>query len=137
MADRSEKEKEKKEEMGKDEVAEALADLFSNVSLMVKGELEVSNNQLLMLEKMNERVTEEYSRFGDVASGLRVFVEQLSNKNRNFEDYVQQIDAIDQQVTEFEAVVSKLDEYVSMLEKKVASAYRSTASEQSISNYTR
>ncbi|KAJ4798890.1 hypothetical protein LUZ62_050136 [Rhynchospora pubera] len=90
-----------------------------------------------MLEKMNERVTEEYSRFGDVASGLRVFVEQLSNKNRSFEDYVQQIDTIDQQVTEFEAVVSKLDEYVSMLEKKVVSAYQSTASEQSISNYTR
>ncbi|KAJ4810483.1 hypothetical protein LUZ62_023049 [Rhynchospora pubera] len=131
------KEKEKKEEMGRDEVAEALADVFSNVSLMVKGELEVANNRLLMLEKMNERVTEEYSRFGDVASGLRVFVEQLSNKNRSFEDYVQQIDTIDQQVTEFEAVVSKLDEYVSMLEKKVVSAYRSTASEQSISNYTR
>ncbi|KAJ4748148.1 hypothetical protein LUZ62_082553 [Rhynchospora pubera] len=130
-------EKEKKEEMGRDEVAEALADLFSNVSLMVKGELEVTNNRLLMLEKMNERVTEEYSRFGDVASGLRVFVEQLSNKNHSFEDYVQQIDTIDQQVTEFEAVVSKLDEYVSMLEKKVVSAYRSTASEQSISNYTR
>ncbi|KAJ4758022.1 hypothetical protein LUZ62_068397 [Rhynchospora pubera] len=131
------KEKEKKEEMGRDEVAEALADVFSNVSLMVKGELEVTNNRLLMLEKMNERVTEEYSRFGDVASGLRVFVEQLSNKNRSFEDYVQQIDTIDQQVTEFEAVVSKLDEYVSMLEKKVVSAYQSTASEQSISNYTR
>lgn len=79
-----------------------------------------------MLEKMNQRVAEEYNRFGDVASGLRVFVEQLSKKNRGFEDYVQQIDAIDQQVSEFEAVVSKLNEYVSMLEKKVVSVYGST-----------
>ncbi|KAF3329489.1 biogenesis of lysosome-related organelles complex 1 subunit 2-like protein [Carex littledalei] len=125
MTDRTEKDK---EEVGRDEVAEALADLFSNVSLMVKGELEGTNNQLLMLEKMNQRVTEEYNRFGDVASGLRVFVEQLSKKNRSFEDYVQQIDAIDQQVSEFEAVVSKLDEYVSMLEKKVVFVYRSTTS---------
>lgn len=38
MTDRTEKDK---EEVGRDEVAEALVDLFSNVSLMVKGELEV------------------------------------------------------------------------------------------------
>jgi biogenesis of lysosome-related organelles complex 1 subunit 2 len=76
-----------------------------------------------MIEKMNQRVAEEYNRFGDVASGLRVFVEQLSKKNRSFEDYVQQIDAIDQQVSEFEAVVSELNEYVSMLEKKVVTVY--------------
>jgi hypothetical protein len=41
MMDRTGKGKE--EESGRDEVAEALADLFSNVSLMVKGELEVAN----------------------------------------------------------------------------------------------
>jgi hypothetical protein len=41
MMDRTGKGKE--EEIGRDEVAEALADLFSNVSLMVKGELEVAN----------------------------------------------------------------------------------------------
>lgn len=38
MTDRTEK---NEEEVGRDEVAEALVDLFSNVSLMVKGELEV------------------------------------------------------------------------------------------------
>lgn len=72
---------------------------------------------------MNRRVAEEYNNYGDVASGLRVFVEQLNEKNQSFGEYVSQIDAIDQQVTEFEAVVSMLDKHVSLLEKKVKSAY--------------
>ncbi|WOK99816.1 hypothetical protein Cni_G08528 [Canna indica] len=109
-------------EASKDELAESLMDLFTNISTMVKGELEGTNNQLLLLEKMNKKVAEEYSGYGDVASGLRVFVEQLSKKNHGFEEYVQQIEKIDQQVTEFEAVISMLDKYVSLLEKKVQSA---------------
>ncbi|XP_073000875.1 uncharacterized protein [Typha latifolia] len=114
---------EEKEELERDELAESLADLFTNVSTMVKGELEGTNNQLLLLEKMNRRVAEEYNGFGDVASGLRVFVEQLSEKSRSYGNYVQQIDEIDRQVTEFEAVVSMLDNHVSLLEKKVQSTY--------------
>ncbi|KAM7465105.1 hypothetical protein LguiB_012667 [Lonicera macranthoides] len=72
---------------------------------------------------MNVRVAEEYKGFGDVASGLRVFVEQLNSKSSDFDKYVTQIDAIEQQVTEFEAVISVLDRYVSMLESKVQSVY--------------
>nr|CAD1839408.1 unnamed protein product [Ananas comosus var. bracteatus] len=104
-------------------LAESLEDLFASISAMVKGELQGTNNQLLLLEKMNQRVGEEYNAFGDVASGLRVFVEQLGEKSRGFDEFVQQIDRIDQQVTEFEAVVSMLDKYVSLLENKVQSAY--------------
>ncbi|KAM3240801.1 hypothetical protein ACQJBY_054061 [Aegilops geniculata] len=107
----------------RDELADSLSELFTNVSLMVRGELQGTNNQLSLLEKMNQRVTEEYSNYGDVASGLRVFVEQLNEKNQRFDEYTTQIDAIDQQVSEFEAVVSMLDKHVSMLEKKVKSAY--------------
>lgn len=73
---------------------------------------------------MNLRVAEEYSGFGDVASGLRVFVEQLKEKSGNFDEYVQQIDAIEQQVTEFEAVISMLDKHVALLESKVHSVYK-------------
>jgi biogenesis of lysosome-related organelles complex 1 subunit 2 len=78
---------------------------------------------MALLEKMNDRVAQEYSNYGDIAAGLRVFVEQLNEKSRGFDDYVSQIDAIDQQVTEFEAVVSMLDKHVALLEKKVKSAY--------------
>ncbi|XP_039124157.1 biogenesis of lysosome-related organelles complex 1 subunit 2 [Dioscorea cayenensis subsp. rotundata] len=113
-------------EAERDELAESLAQLFTSVSTMVKGELEGTNNQLKLLEKMNHRVTEEYKSFGDVASGLSVFVEQLSAKNRSFDEYLQQIDTIEQQVTEFEAVISMLDKYVLLLENKVQSAYRNT-----------
>lgn len=72
---------------------------------------------------MNLRVAEEYKGFGDVAAGLRVFMEQLKSKGRSFDEYVQQIDAIENQVTDFEAVISMLDKYVSLLESKVKSVY--------------
>ncbi|CAL9133961.1 unnamed protein product [Musa textilis] len=117
-------EEEARREAGRDELAESLADLFTSISTMIKGELEGTNNQLLLLEKMNQKVAEEYNGYGDVASGLRVFVEQLCEKNHGFEEHVQQIEKIDQQLTEFEAVVSMLDKYVSLLEKKVQSAHR-------------
>lgn len=73
---------------------------------------------------MNLKVADEYKGFGDVASGLRVFVEQLKLKSRSFDEYVQQIDAIEQQVTQLEAVISMLDEYVCLLEAKMQSVYQ-------------
>lgn len=73
---------------------------------------------------MNLRVAEEYKGFGDVASGLRIFVAQLKSKSSCFDQYVQQIDAIEQQVTEFEVIISMLDKYVSLLESKVQSLYQ-------------
>ncbi|XP_057864106.1 biogenesis of lysosome-related organelles complex 1 subunit 2 isoform X2 [Cryptomeria japonica] len=114
------KEKEKDKEKA---LAQALFDLFTNVSSFVQGELQGTNNLLELLEKMNLRTADEYNNFGDIASGLRVFVEQLKTKNENFHEYMQQIDEIDQQVTELEAVVSTLDKYTYTLENKVRSAY--------------
>ncbi|KAK5774988.1 hypothetical protein PVK06_042854 [Gossypium arboreum] len=111
-----------KEPEVQDDLAESLNDLFTSLSSMVKSELQGTNNVLELLEKMNLRVAQEYKGFGDVASGLSVFVEQLKNKSGNFDEYVQQIDAIEQQVTEFEAVISVLDRYVSLLESKVCSS---------------
>nr|XP_018625183.1 biogenesis of lysosome-related organelles complex 1 subunit 2 isoform X1 [Nicotiana tomentosiformis] len=109
------------QKMEQDPLAESLNDLFTNVSMMIRGELQETNNVLGIVEKMNTRVAEEYKGFGDVASGLRIFVEQLKSKSGSFDEYVQQIDTIEQQVTEFEAVISMLDKYVSLLESKVQS----------------
>ncbi|KAK0584778.1 hypothetical protein LWI29_018487 [Acer saccharum] len=108
----------------RDELAESVNDLLTSVSSMVKSELEGTNNTMELLEKMNLKVAEEYKGFGDLASGLRVFVEQLKSKSGSFDDYVQQIDAIENQVTHFEAVISMLDQYVSLLESKMHSIYQ-------------
>ncbi|XP_043706945.1 biogenesis of lysosome-related organelles complex 1 subunit 2 [Telopea speciosissima] len=109
-------------------LAEALNDLFTSVSTMIKGDLQGTSNLLELLEKMNLRVAEEYKGYGDVASGLRVFVEQLKAKNGSFDEYVQQIDLIEKQVMEFEVVISMLDKYVSLLESKVQFAYQNPSS---------
>ena len=53
-----------------------------------------------------------------------MFVEQLKSKSGSFDEYVRQIEAIEDQVTHFESVISMLDEYVSQLESKVHSACR-------------
>ncbi|XP_058721470.1 biogenesis of lysosome-related organelles complex 1 subunit 2-like [Vicia villosa] len=107
-----------------DELAESLNDLFSSVASMIKSELQGTNNHLELVEKMNAKVADEYKGFGDLASGLRVFVEQLKCKSGSFNEYVEQIDAIEKQVTEFEAVISMLDKYVALLESKVQSHYQ-------------
>ncbi|KAI4388910.1 hypothetical protein MLD38_001198 [Melastoma candidum] len=111
-------------EGSEDPLANAMADLFTNLSSMVKSELQGTNNQLELLEKMNARVAKEYSGFGDVASGLRVFVELLSSKSSGFDDYVKEIDAIEHKVADFEAVVAMLDKHVTLLESKVQSVYQ-------------
>ncbi|XP_015951857.1 biogenesis of lysosome-related organelles complex 1 subunit 2 [Arachis duranensis] len=108
----------------RDELTESLNDLFSSISTMIKSELQGTNNQLELLEKMNVRVAEEYKGYGDLTSGLRVFVEQLKCKSGSFNEYVEQIDAIEKQVTEFEVVVSMLDKYVCLLESRVQSVYQ-------------
>ncbi|XP_062111962.1 uncharacterized protein LOC133823315 isoform X2 [Humulus lupulus] len=110
------------QQSNQDELAESLKDLFTSVFTMVKSEIQGTNNNLELLEKINLRVAEEYNGHGDVASGLRVFVEQLKSKSSSFDEYVRQIDTIEQQVIEFEAVISMLDRYVSMLESKLLSA---------------
>ncbi|GJX25283.1 hypothetical protein Tco_0231579 [Tanacetum coccineum] len=43
---------------------------------------------LKLLENMKLKVTEEYKDFSDVASGLRFFVERLTAKRENFDEYV-------------------------------------------------
>lgn len=108
----------------REELAETLNDLFTSVSTMIKSELQGTNNLLELLEKMNVKVADEYNGFGDVASGLRVYVEQLKSKSESFDKYVEQIDEIEQQLTEFEAVISMLDKHVSLLESKLQSVYQ-------------
>ena len=76
---------------------------------------------------MNLRVAEEYKGLGNVASGMRVFVEQLKAKSGGFDEYINQIEKIENQVTEFEAVISMLDKHISMLESKVLSVCQNSA----------
>ncbi|CAN8265480.1 unnamed protein product [Cochlearia groenlandica] len=106
-----------------DDLAESLQNLFMGVSSMVKSELQGTSNQLDLLEKMNQRIATEYDELGDVASGLRVFAEQMKSKSGGFDEFVGQMNSIETQVSEFEAVISVLDRYVSVLESKIKASY--------------
>lgn len=102
-----------------DPLAKALQTLFLNVTTLVQGELQAANSEYELLERMNLRVASEHDNQADFAEGLRVFVERLKQKNDGFSEYLQQIDEIDQEVTELEALVSTLDNYTSNLESKI------------------
>ncbi|KAG0565505.1 hypothetical protein M758_8G190500 [Ceratodon purpureus] len=102
-----------------DPLAKALQTLFLNVTTLVQGELQAANSEYELLERMNLRVASEHDNQADFAEGLRVFVERLKQKNDGFTEYLQQIDEIDQEVTELEALVSTLDNYTSNLESKI------------------
>ncbi|KAL5833368.1 hypothetical protein ACOSQ3_017042 [Xanthoceras sorbifolium] len=106
-------------EQRRDELVKSLNDLLRSVSSMVKSEL-----SLELLKKMNMKVEEKYKGFRDLSSELRVYVEQLKSKSGGFDDYVQQIDAIENQVSHFEAVISMIEQYVSSLESKILSLYQ-------------
>lgn len=77
------------------------------------------NSDYELLERMNLKVASEHDNQAEFAQGLRVFVESLKLKNDGFSEYIQQIDEIDQEVTELEALVSTLDNYTSNLEAKL------------------
>jgi len=62
----------------------SLHDLSINVSSLVQGELQGTNNMLELIEKMNLRREDEYNSFGDIVSGLQFYMEKLRMKNENF-----------------------------------------------------
>lgn len=72
---------------------------------------------------MNLRTASEYDNFGDFAAGLRIFVERLKRKNDTFNQYLQEMDGIDHQVTELEALVSTLDNYTNTLHTQIKNAF--------------
>ena len=90
---------------------------FSTVRCLLISQ--ATNSEYALLEMMNLRAATEYDNQADFAAGLRVFVGILKQKNNSFSDYLQQIDEIDQEVTELEALVSTLDNYTSNLEAKI------------------
>ncbi|KAJ7570419.1 hypothetical protein O6H91_01G119400 [Diphasiastrum complanatum] len=106
-----------------DTLSEALSRLFLNVAKVAQGEFQETSNVLQLLEMMNNRTTIEYNNEGDFASGLRVFVEKLKQKNDAFSTYLKEIDEIDREVTELEAVVSTLDNYTNTLEAKLRATF--------------
>ncbi|KAL3697006.1 hypothetical protein R1sor_011082 [Riccia sorocarpa] len=106
-----------------DPLAKALQSLFVSFASVVQGELQSSNNEYDLLKNMNLRAATEYDNFGDFASGLSSFVERLKAKNEHFNQYLQDMEMIDKQVTELEALVSTLDNYTSTLQAQIKVAY--------------
>lgn len=106
-----------------DPLAAAISSLFINIATIVQSQLQCNTESLELLERMNLRTAAEYNEFGDFAAGLRVFVERLKLKNDSFQQYIQQIDEIEQEVLELEGIVSMLNDHTCALEAKLRRAY--------------
>lgn len=110
-------------ESHRDPLAAAFSSLFVNVAEIMQSQLQCSTESLELLERMNLRTADEYNEFGDFAAGLRVFVERLTLKNDSFQQFTQQIDEIEHEISELEGAVSFLNNQTSALESKLRKAY--------------
>ncbi|KAL3729823.1 hypothetical protein ACJRO7_026896 [Eucalyptus globulus] len=92
-----------------DALAESLNDLFLNLSTMVKSELQVPRSPGAggEDEPVSGGGVRGVRRRGVGAESVRV-VEQLKSKSGGFDEYVRQIEAIEEQVTHFESENQKL-----------------------------
>ncbi|KAH7332054.1 hypothetical protein KP509_20G066000 [Ceratopteris richardii] len=107
----------------KDPLGAAFNSLFVNVAKIVQSQLQSSTESLELLEKMNIRTADEYNEFGDFAAGLRVFVERLKLKNDSLQQFTEQIDRIEQEVSELEGAVAFLNSHTLAVESKLHKAY--------------
>eukprot|EP00250_Pteridium_aquilinum_P000777 c10942_g1_i1 orf=545-1006(-) len=110
-------------EQHQDPLAAAFSSLFVNVATIMQSQLQCNTESLELLERMNLRTADEYNEFGDFAAGLRVFVERLKLKNDSFQQFSQQIDEIENEISELEGAVSILNNHTGALEAKLRKAY--------------
>ena len=78
-----------------------------------------------LLADLNNRAALEFKNFGDFAQNLAKFVTRLQIKSNQLQQCLEQIDGIDNHVTDLEAIVSSLDSVTSNLEANLKASFAS------------
>ena len=78
-----------------------------------------------LLADLNNRAALEFKNFGDFAQALAVTVNRLQTKSNRLQQCLEQIDGIDDHVTDLEAIVSTLDSVTSNLEANLKASFTS------------
>ena len=87
----------------------------------LKGELESTAEEYKLLEQMNRVTATKYSDMRQITANVAKGVEQLNDKYRELQPYLEQVDQIEESVARLEAAAFKLDAYSKRLEAKFKS----------------
>ncbi|EFC50421.1 predicted protein [Naegleria gruberi] len=95
---------------------ELTEEMFSDFIQLLQGEMQAGFNELDLLQQMNGAISKKYEnlngRVDIVHSNLQKMMKLYENLQNNF----QEVDAIDQSVSELANVVNYLDHYTKQLE---------------------
>eukprot|EP00824_Muranothrix_gubernata_P014617 TRINITY_DN3029_c0_g1_i1.p1 TRINITY_DN3029_c0_g1~~TRINITY_DN3029_c0_g1_i1.p1 ORF type:complete len:140 (+),score=16.95 TRINITY_DN3029_c0_g1_i1:22-420(+) len=111
------------EEEGSNEQAyiHATRTMFQALNKYLRGELNLTLEDYLLLERMNRVATQKYNEMADYAEGLGTFIAIMQAKYDSLRPYLDQIDEIDARVTQLEQVVNLLNDYTKRLEQRFKS----------------
>ncbi|PAA61909.1 hypothetical protein BOX15_Mlig029542g1, partial [Macrostomum lignano] len=106
---------------GKLSIEELSRNTFQAISDYVKGELEITIDDYALLVEMNRVATQKYADMHNVASGVSKSLEDLNEKYRALQPYLDQVDHLEASVTQLEQAAYRLDAYSKRLEAKFKS----------------
>lgn len=103
------------------DVVELCRETFKKTSEYLKGELEGTVEDYKLLETMNKITMSKYAEMKTSAGEIGIALQDLNDKYRNLQPFLDQIDHIEDSVSSLEQAAYKLDAYSKRLEAKFKS----------------
>ncbi|GAB1599996.1 biogenesis of lysosome-related organelles complex 1 subunit 2-like [Argonauta hians] len=108
---------ESKEEPPAD-VVRLCQETMSKTAIYLRGELEGTADEYKLLEQMNQVTINKYSEMKHIAMNISRAMLELDEKYRSLQPYLDQIDQIEESVSNLEQAAYRLDAYSKKLESK-------------------
>lgn len=100
------------------DVQQLCREMFAKTADYLQGELVTTSEDYKLLEQMNKATSNKYSEMRFIASGISKAMAELNEKYRGLQSYLQQIDEIEESVSNLEQAAYKIDAYSKRLEAK-------------------
>ncbi|BFZ17966.1 hypothetical protein BsWGS_21004 [Bradybaena similaris] len=100
------------------DVVELCREAFQKTAEYLRGELDGTIEDYKLLEKMNQLTMSKYSEMKHIALSISGALNDLSDKYKSLQPYLEQIDQIEESVTALEQAAYGLDQYSKRLENK-------------------
>uniref|UniRef100_A0A0B7A136 Biogenesis of lysosome-related organelles complex 1 subunit 2 n=1 Tax=Arion vulgaris TaxID=1028688 RepID=A0A0B7A136_9EUPU len=100
------------------DVVDLCREAFQKTAEYLRGELDGTVEDYKLLEKMNQLTMSKYSEMKHIALSISGALNDLSDKYKSLQPYLEQIDQIEESVTALEQAAYSLDQYSKRLENK-------------------
>ncbi|XP_064626710.1 biogenesis of lysosome-related organelles complex 1 subunit 2-like [Lineus longissimus] len=100
------------------DVAELCRDAFEKTVDYLKGDLAATAEDYKLLEQMNRITIGKYTEMKQIASNVSHSMNDINEKYRSLQPYLDQIDQVEESVASLEQAAYRLDAYSKRLETK-------------------